>query len=568
MNRNQLLSSNGLIYRVLDIKENKALVIDCIKMRVPCWINTKDLDGFSEITQEDLLVINNVKMPSLEYLSLEEKKIAQSKYASIGSILPIVGNDINRNEMISYLSKTFSISKKTLVRRLCLFLVYQDICCFVIKHQKEPRELTKDEKNFRYILNKYFYTREKRTLRNCYLMLLREKYSNEQGILKEHPSLSQFKYFYYKNRKLDSMYISREGRSEYERNIRPLLSHSRDFFNTVGYGLADSTILDIYILDKQGKPRRPYLSAMVDGYSGLCLGFSIGFNGGEPLLKNLILNVNANKVDYCKELGIEIDEHDWMSKGLPNVIVTDNGKDYTSSYFTQLTDLGIQIQTNKTHLPTMKGGCERFFGIFQELIKPYLFRSGIVGKENYPEKPKDNAILTLEDLEKIMVKAIIFYNSKMICNLPYGKDYLKPYRNELFIDSYNTYPNSFICASNELIELIMLPRTKGIFTRFGLKVGKLAYRAYGFVNEFLEPKREEVVAYYPNDVSRVWLIRDKYYEFTIIDKYFEGKSIADVIEAKQSHSLTKKNYVDESINSEIQLGKDIEEIINKRGIKK
>ena len=568
MHKNQLLSSNGLIYRVLDIQEDKALVIDCIKMRVPCWIDAKDINGFSEITQEDLLEINNVKMPPLEHLSLEEKKIAQSKYASIGSILPIVGNDISRNEMISYLSKTLSLSRKTLIRRVCLFLTYQDICCFVIKHQKEPRELTKEEKNFRYILNKYFYNREKRTLKNCYLMLLREKYFNEKGVIKEHPSFSQFKYFYYKNRKLDSMYISREGRSEYERNIRPLLSHSRDYFNTVGYGLADSTILDIYILDKQGKPRRPYMSAMVDGYSGLCLGFSIGFNGGEPLLKNLILNVNANKVDYCKELGIEIDEHDWFCHFLPQTIITDNGADYVSSYFTQLTDLGIQIQTNKTHLPTMKGGVERFLGIIQELIKPYLFRSGIVGKENYPEKPTDNAILTLEDLEKIMVKAIIFYNCKKVYNLPYGKEYLKPYRNELFLDSIKEYPNTFINVSDEIIRLTMLPRTKGKFTRFGLLVGKLTYRAYGFVNDYLEAKKEEIVAYNPNDVSKVWLIRDKYYEFTIIDKYFEGKSIADVIEAKQSHSLTKKNYVDESINSEIQLGKDIEEIINKRGIKK
>ena len=567
MHKNQLLSSNGLIYRVLDISNDKVLVIDCIKMRVPCWINTKELDGFSEITQEDLLIINNVKMPSLEYLSLEEKKIAQSKYASIGSILPIVGNNMDRNEMITYLSKAFSINKKTLVRRLCLFLVYQDICCFVIKHKKEPRELTKDEKNFRYILNKYFYTREKRTLRNCYLMLLREKYSNEQGILKEHPSLSQFKYFYYKNRKLDSMYISREGRSEYERNIRPLLSHSRDYFNTVGYGLADSTILDIYILDKQGKPRRPYMSAMVDGYSGLCLGFSIGFNGGEPLLKNLIFNVNANKVDYCKELGIEIDEHDWESKGLPFTIVTDNGSDYLSSYFTQLTDLGIQIQTNKSHFPHMKPNVERFFGVIQELIKPYLFRSGVVGKESYPEKPKNNAVLTLEDLERIMVKSIIFYNSKKICNLPSGKEYLKPYRNELFMNSYSTYPNTFIRVSNEVIRLTMLARTKGLFTRFGLKVGGLTYRAYGFVNDFLESKKEEMVSYDPNDVSKVWLIRDKYYEFVLIDNYFNGKSLEEVSETKQLSNTNRKKFLDESIYSEIQLGKDIEEIISKRGIK-
>lgn len=567
MRKNQLLSSNGLIYRVLDFNDNIVLVINCIKMTIPVWITSKELESFDEITQEDLLKVNNVQLPAFECLSIQDKKIAQDKYASIGSILPLIGEDEDRNEMISYLSKVFSISRKTIVRRLCLFLTYQDICCFVIKHQKEQRELTKDEKNFRYVLNKYFYNREKMTLTHCYKILLREKYSDEKGILNNHPSIYQFKYFYYKNRRLNSVYISREGRSEYERNIRPLLAHSRDYFNTVGYGLADSTILDVYILDKQGKPRRPYMSAMVDGYSNLCLGFSIGFEGGEPLLKSLIINVNTNKVDYCKTLGIDINEREFPSHFLPTFIVCDNGKDYTSSYFTQLTELGIQIQTNKSHFPHMKPNAERFFQTIQEIVKPYLIKYGGVGKENYPEKPKENAVLTLEDLEKIMCKAIIYFNSKRINNLPYGKDYLKPYANELFLDSFNEYPNTFINVSNEIIRLTMLRRTKGKFTRFGLLVGKLTYRAYGFVNDFLESKKEEIVAYDPNDVSKVWIIRDKYYEFTLIDKYFDGKTLEEVDETKKLHRSNKKKYIDESINSEIKLGKEIEKIINKRGAK-
>ena len=567
MHKNQLLSSNGVVYRVLDINDNKALVINCAKQTIPTWISSGELESFNEITQNDLLKINNVQLPAFECLSIQDKKIAQDKYASIGSILPLIGKDEDRNEMISYMSKVFSINRKTIVRRLCLFLTYQDISCFVIKHQKEQRELTNDEKNFRFILNKYFYNREKMTLTHCYKILLREKYSNEQGIFKDHPSIYQFKYFYYKNRRLNSVYISREGRSEYERNIRPLLAHSRDYFNTVGYGLADSTILDVYILDKQGKPRRPYMSAMVDGYSNLCLGFSIGFEGGERLLKKLIFNVNSNKVDYCKSLDIEINENDWSARGLPFVIVSDNGADYVSSYLTQLTELGIQIQTNKSHFPHMKPNVERFLGIIQEIVKPYLIKYGGVGKENYPEKPKENAVLTLDDLEKIMCKAVIYFNSKRINNLPYGKEHLKPYANELFLDSFNEYPNTFINVSDEIIRLTMLPRTKGKFTRFGLLVGKLTYRAYGFVNDYLEAKKEEIVAYDPNDVSKVWLIKDKYYEFTLIDSYFDGKTLEEVEATKKLHKSNKKKYIDESINSENKLGKEIEEIIKNRGTK-
>ena len=74
-------------------------------------------------------------------------------------------------------------------------------------------------------------------------------------------------------------------------------------------------------------------------------------------------------------------------------------------------------------------------------------------------------------------------------------------------------------------------------------------------------KKEEIVAYDPNDVSKVWIIRDKYYEFTLIDKYFEGKTLEEVDETKKLHKSNQKKYIDESINSEIQLGKEIEEVI-------
>ena len=567
MHKNQILRSNRLIFRVLEMNKDKTFVVNCVQPRVPYWIDSKQLENFEEISQEELLKVNNINMPLFECLSLKERAVALNKYASISPILPVIRDETDRNDMIAYLAEKQGLNRRTLIRRLYLYLAFQDICIYAINERRPVKELSKDEQNYRYILNKYFYTRQKRTLRSCYLMLLREKYSTPEGIKEDHPSFYQFKYYYYKTRKLDSFYISREGRSEYDRNIRPLLSHSRDYFNCVGYGLADSTTLDIYLLDKQGKPKRPYMAAMVDAYSNMCLGFSIGFEGGESLLKKLIFNVNSNKVDYCKTLGIDIDECDYPSKGIPIVIVSDNGKDYTSSYFTQLTDLGIQIQTNKTHSPQMKSAVERFFGLIQELIKPSLMNYGVVGKDNYPEKPKENAVLTLEDLERILCRAIIYFNSKRINNLPNGKEYLKPYANELFLDSFKEYPNTFINVSNEIIRLTMLPRTRAKFTRFGLNVGRLNYRAYGFVNDYLESKKDEVVAYDPNDVGKVWLLRDKYYEFTLIDSYFDGKTLKEVDEIRDIHKLNQKAYLDESIDSEIQLGKDIEKIINERGAK-
>ena len=72
------------------------------------------------------------------------------------------------------------------------------------------------------------------------------------------------------------------GRGEYERNYRPLLGEGvREFCPSIGYGMVDSTTCDIYLVDDNGELLgRPIMTACVDAYSSMCLGYSIGFEGG------------------------------------------------------------------------------------------------------------------------------------------------------------------------------------------------------------------------------------------------------------------------------------------------
>ena len=130
MHKNQLLSHNGLIYRVLQIEGNQALIINCKSLTVPVWVETNKLIRFEDISQDDLLAINNIDMPLLEHLSLEEKKKVQDKFASIGPILPLIGNDEDRNDAVLYISNKLGVNRRTIIRRLCRFLVYQDICIY------------------------------------------------------------------------------------------------------------------------------------------------------------------------------------------------------------------------------------------------------------------------------------------------------------------------------------------------------------------------------------------------------------------------------------------------------
>lgn len=90
---------------------------------------------------------------------------------------------------------------------------------------------------------------------------------------------------------------------------------------------------------------RPTITVCVDAYSGLCCGYSLGWEGGNFALRNLMQNIISDKVAYCRGFGIEISEADWNCKGcLPGKFITDKGSEYASENFSQLTELGIVIE--------------------------------------------------------------------------------------------------------------------------------------------------------------------------------------------------------------------------------
>lgn len=568
MNKLDLVCKDNLTFRILEIESDKALVVNCNFLRVPKWIPLKDLLNFSLIKENDFFKERGIQFRPYECYNIQERAKMHKIYASFCPVLASIGDERDRGETIAHLSKISGLNRKTIIRRLYAFLVYQDIRIFIHDKRNCKKELTQDEKNFRYILNKYFYSREKRTLKNCYLYLLREKYSKKGSIISNHPTINQFRYFYYKTRKLNTFYISREGKSEFDRNIRPLLGNSTNAFNIVGYGMVDNTTLDLYVLDENGKPRRPILSAMVDAYSHLCLGFALSFQAGEKLLRKLLENVNNNKVEYCNSLGILIDEKDYPCEGLPQTIITDNGSDYSGSSFTQLIELGITIQTNKSHYPHMKPHIERFFGVIQNIFKPYLNKFGVVNKNNYPESPQENSVLNLKDVEIIICKCIIHYNSKKVQNLPYGKEYLSPHANSIFLDSYSRYPDTFIKVSDELLKITMMKRGTGKFTRFGLKFGKFYYRAFGFTNEFLAGKESIIVAYDECDISKIYgKSRGFWFQFAIIDEFFKNKTLFEAEEVLRANTSKKKEFQLEEHLSEIGLAKSIENVIGCKGDK-
>lgn len=80
MNRFDLIKTDSTIYRVLAIKE-KILVIDCIRRKMPFWV--EKLSG-TPTTEQDLQLETGIKPPDIDDLSPNARKIAYVVLFEVG----------------------------------------------------------------------------------------------------------------------------------------------------------------------------------------------------------------------------------------------------------------------------------------------------------------------------------------------------------------------------------------------------------------------------------------------------------------------------------------------------
>ena len=572
-----LISCGDNIYRILDVDFSHDLVcvINCIDCTMPCWIKLNNIEYFQNCDEQTLTKQTNYNPPDEEKLSPIDKKIMHQRYMMISPIIPFVSDIKRRNDLINKVSENNKISKQTIRKYLCLFLVYNDITVLAPKHNTKDCQLSDDEKNMRWALNKYFYNMKKHSLNSTYIYMLKEKYCDLSGQLKtQHPSFYQFRYFYRKTKKMQNYYISRNGLSDYQRNNRPLLGDGvQEYSQFIGMGLLDATVCDIYLINESGNlVGRPLLTACIDAYSGLCCGYSLTWEGGMYSIRNLMVNVVSDKQEWCKKFGICIDKNMWDSDQLPSILVSDMGAEYKSENFEQITELGVTLINLPPYRPELKGTVEKFFDIIQNLYKMKLKGKGVIEpdfqKRGIHDYRKD-ACLTIEDFEKIIVRCIIYYNcERLLKNFPYTEDmietHVKPFSNSIWNWNKNLNPNNLITISSKDIVLTLLPRTDGKFSRSGLQVNKLRYKCHehNYTEKYLSGGNI-TVAYNPDSVSTVWIIDNgKYIPFHIIEKNYYDKTFKEVTDIKNK----KQNIIaNERINenqSKINLLSYMDTIVN------
>ena len=563
-----LYDDGKTIIRVLAENEEKYFIIDCLKRTMPFWVHKDELREYHNVDEQTLHERMGVWPIEEESLSRKAIALAHKRYSVIAPVVAVVADKNKRNDMIEFATQNSGISKQTIRKYLCLYLAFQTVTMLAPVDKVIGNILTKERKWMRWALNKYFYTQRANSLRTAFLYLLKEKYTDENGLLREeHPSFYQFRYFYRKTKSEQNYLISRKGLTEYQRNYRPLLGEGvAEFANHVGIAMLDSTICDIYLVDENGNLLgRPVLTACIDAYSQMCCGFALTWEGGMSSLRVLLQNVIAEKVTYCKKHGILISQDEWECHQLPGEMMTDRGMEYCSENFEQLSEIGVTIINLPSYRPELKGVVEKFFDIVQNYFKPFLRGKGVIEPDYQQRGAHDyrlDACLTMDDFKKIIIRCIVHYNCRRkIVSVNYTEEMLnqrvEPFPNQVWNYGKEQVGANLISVDETCLTMTLLPRTNGRFTRKGLQVNGLRYKQENFTERFLKGGNC-VVAFNPDNVSCVWLYENcDYVKFDLIESRFRNKSLLEVERFQTRIKALKSVDESQTIQAEIDLQKHI-----------
>ena len=574
MRKNDIVKIEAGVFRILSVDGENILAIDCEKKTMPQFF------PLSFFQNGEFLDRIPCSFPSWEELSPNERKIAQKKYTMIAAAVAVISDKKKRNSMIDYASQQFEVSKQTLRSFLCSYLVYQDIAVLAPK-KKEEKPLTQDEKNIRWALNKFFYTRNQNSLSVSYTMMLKEKYCDLNGnLVSNYPTFNQFRYFYRKHKKIENFCISRDGLTAYQRNSRPLVGDGvQEFAPLIGTAMLDGTVCDIYLVDEKGVlAGRPILTAACDANTSMCLGYVLSWENDTNSLKDLMLNIITDKVEICKKKGIAITREQWnVQEKLPATLITDQGHEYTSQNFEQIAELGVTVINLPAYRPELKGPVEKLFDLVQNSYKDLLKNKGIVMadfQERGAHDYREDAVLTLAEFERIVIRCIIYYNcSRVIEKYPYSSEMLDdevlPYANKIWNWKKENAEANLIDVSKKDLILTLLPRANGKFTRKGLLCNHLRYYADGYKEQFLRGG-DVIVSYDPENCNHVW-IKEKdgsFVQFTLIEKRFSNMSLDEIQNIQKQQKQLVQNTTREQYQSKIDLMNFIETVAETSSEKK
>jgi hypothetical protein len=211
----------------------------------------------------------------------------------------------------------------------------------------------------------------------------------------------------------------------------------------------------------------------MDVFSHAAAGLSVTLEGPSWTGAMLALDVvMANKVEFCAEYDVQIEESQWPIKGIPQAICADRGEFEGFTATNLVKSFRLRVDTTAPYRADWKAIVERQFGHLNERCVNFL--PGRVRKLSRGEPDsRHEAILTINEFRQLLISYILDYNANF---------YLESYRKDEFMiaDHVKRYPldiwnwgienrgSCFSAATRDQVRLNLLPRRSVSVTGSGI----------------------------------------------------------------------------------------------------
>ncbi|WP_414587906.1 Mu transposase C-terminal domain-containing protein [Scytonema sp. PCC 10023] len=365
-----------------------------------------------------------------------------------------------------------------------------------------------DKKIFRFAIAKFYNNSKENFLTTAYELMIKQYYAedyfyDENGVKKsilippdKRPTFTQFKYWYQvEHTDIRKTIISRKGSRKYALEHRAITGTSQ--METIGPGSRyqiDATIADVYLVSKYNRNwiiGRPVIYVVIDVFSRMITGVYVGLEGPSWAGAMMALaNAATDKVQFCREYGIEISEDEWQCKHIPDAILGDRGELAGMKVETLIPNLDVRIENAAPYRADWKGLVERQFRTIHGYVKPFV--PGYIDTDFRQRGGHDYRLdgrLNIDEFTKIVIFLILQHNNY---------DYLSNYaRDEMMItDDVNPIPRELWqwgianrsgrlrTFPEDIVKLNLMPTGKATITAHGIKFKGMYYTCEKAIKEF------------------------------------------------------------------------------------
>lgn len=453
-----------------------------------------------------------------------------------------------------------------------------------------------DIKNFSKAVKKHYLTQKKATLVSTYEKMLADDYTimNGTGQLAllpsdQIPSIRQFRYWFQKSFDIKTVKQKRDGDAKFELTGRAITGRSD--YQLMGPGAKyqiDATVGDIYLVsqfDRSDIIGRPVMYFVVDSYSRMVTGMYVGLEG--PSWAGAMMafeNAASDKVAYCASYGVEITEDEWPCRHIPTAILGDRGEMESRLADNLVQMLGIRIENAPPYRADLKGIIEQHFRTINTNALPFLPGKvlpdmGERGGHDY----RLDAKLDIRQFTEIIIRCVLFYNNS------HSMEYFE--KNEqmmqMGVDAVPLELWNFgirYCSGclktvpKDTLRLALMPMDKASVTERGIRFKGMYYsceealKGLWFEKARAKGMYRVKIYYDPRDMGAILVenptgtevIRCELVEW---ETKYAGKQLDEVWYEQEKEKLRNKELKVKELEAKINLGKQIESIVDSAGQK-